>query len=311
MRRFILLSFLFLGCRSNPVETAPPFDFNDWTYYLQDIVLDSIISGGFDVVVMDYSADGSEEGEFTLEQINRIRDVGTIPIAYISIGEAEDYRFYWDSTWYSSPPGWLGNENPHWQGNYAVKYWMDGWKSIVFSYLDRVLEQGFAGVYLDKVDEFEYWSDLQNNEDTLLSEEDAARLMIQFVREISDYLKERAGEDFLIILQNGENILQYDDGSLLERISGWAVEDLFYDGTSPTDSEWISERTAYLDMVLEAGKFVLVVDYVDDGSGHSGENMERIRDFTDRAMSFGYVPYAAYSDRELDRIDVIEGIQPR
>ena len=36
---------------------------------------------------------------------------------------------------------------------------MDGWKQIVFEFLDNVMEQGFSGVYLDIVDGFEYWSD--------------------------------------------------------------------------------------------------------------------------------------------------------
>ena len=82
-------------------------------------------------------------------------------LAYLSIGEAEDYRFYWQEVWPSSPPAWLHAENPEWEGNYLVEYWDSGWRSIIFegegSYLSRIIDTGFHGVYLDGVDSFETW----------------------------------------------------------------------------------------------------------------------------------------------------------
>ncbi len=305
MRNRLILSIaLIVSCSSRPGTHTSLEGIDDWTYYLQDISVDSILQSGFDVVVMDYSRDGTQEGEFSSVEIGRIRESGMIPLAYVSIGEAEDYRFYWDSTWYSNPPSWLGPENPEWPGNYAVRYWDDGWRDIVFSYLDRVIAQGFAGVYLDKVDEFEFWSDS-------LGEEEAAIRMLQFIREISLYAHREAGDSFVIILQNGERLLEWDDGSLLQSISGWAVEDLFYIETTPADSQWVEERLRYLETLTLRGLTVLVVDYVDDGSGHAGENLERIEDFTRRAMESGLIPYAAMSDRELNEINIIGGIQPR
>ena len=303
MKRIPAVVFLLFSCTAPDI--SPPLEgINDWTYYLQAISIDSILQSGFDMVVMDYSRDGTQEGEFSSVEIGRIRESGTIPLAYVSIGEAEDYRFYWDSTWYTNPPSWLGPENPDWSGNYAVRYWDEEWKSIVFAYLDRVIAQGFAGVYLDKVDEFEFWSDS-------LGEEEAAIRMLEFVQEISRYLHREAGDSFIVMLQNGERLLEWDDGRLLDYISGWAVEDLFYMGTAPADSQWVEERLRYLEPLILRGLRVLVVDYVDDGSGHGGVNLERIEDFTRRAMERGLVPYAAMSDRNLDEINIIEGIQPR
>jgi len=82
-------------------------------------------------------------------------------IAYMSIGEAEDYRYYWQPEWDSNPPSWLKGENPHWEGNYKVEYWDPLWQQIIFgtdsSYLDKILDAGFDGVYLDIIDAFEYF----------------------------------------------------------------------------------------------------------------------------------------------------------
>jgi len=77
------------------------------------------------------------------------------------LGEAEDYRYYWKDEWKNNPPKWLEDENPDWEGNYKVKYWMKDWQNIIYgnsdSYLDKILSVGFDGVYLDIIDAFEYF----------------------------------------------------------------------------------------------------------------------------------------------------------
>lgn len=82
-------------------------------------------------------------------------------ICYMSIGEAEDYRYYWKSEWNTDPPQWLAEENPDWPGNYKVRYWDPDWQAIIFgspdAYLDRIIAAGFDGVYLDIVNAFEYF----------------------------------------------------------------------------------------------------------------------------------------------------------
>ena len=93
-------------------------------------------------------------------------------------------------------------------------------------------------------------------------------------------------------------------------ISAWAVEDLFYDGLNPLPSDITEERMHYLDMVKDAEKVILSVDYVDDGSGYYGENKKRIDDYFAKARQAGCIPYAALADRELDELNTIEGLQP-
>ena len=112
----------------------------NWAIQLQNADPDVIAKSGIELVVIDYSRDGSEQGEYSLEEIRKMKDSGVIPIAYLSIGEAEDYRFY-------RKKEWLGKENPEWEGNYAVKYWDEEWKAILHTYLDKIIEQGFSGVY--------------------------------------------------------------------------------------------------------------------------------------------------------------------
>jgi len=106
--------------------------------------------------------DGTEFTQSEIDQLKSKLDGGSrLLICYMSIGEAEDYRYYWQTEWDTDPPGWLDGENPYWEGNYKVKYWDSEWQAIIFgnesSYSKKILDTGFDGVYLDIIDAFEYY----------------------------------------------------------------------------------------------------------------------------------------------------------
>ena len=108
-----------------------------------------------------------EDQAFSSSEINLLKEKknggNRLVICYMSIGEAEDYRYYWQNSWASDPPEWLKGENPDWPGNYKVKYWDPEWQDFIFgneqSYLKMILDAGFDGVYLDLIDAFEYFED--------------------------------------------------------------------------------------------------------------------------------------------------------
>lgn len=82
-------------------------------------------------------------------------------IAYMSIGEAEDYRYYWQREWRPGSPDWIDAENRDFAGNFKVKYWTQAWQDIILnapdSYISRIENAGFDGVYLDLIDAFEFY----------------------------------------------------------------------------------------------------------------------------------------------------------
>ncbi|KPK87734.1 MAG: hypothetical protein AMS27_01615 [Bacteroides sp. SM23_62_1] len=130
----------------------------------QDFI-NAITATNYDLLIMDLFFD---EEPFTGSDIEALRNKANggkrLVVSYMSIGEAEDYRYYWKSNWKKGNPEFLYKENPYWEGNYKVKYWMDEWKQIIFgdenAYLDRILDAGFDGVYLDIIDAFEYFEEL-------------------------------------------------------------------------------------------------------------------------------------------------------
>ena len=116
----------------------------------------------YDLLIIDAFFDGVM---LTGRQVRRLQEkpngAERLVIAYMSIGEAEDYRFYWHDEWNRIAPSWLDQENPSWEGNYKVRYWEPEWQAVIFghpgSYLDRIVAAGFDGVYLDIIDAFEFF----------------------------------------------------------------------------------------------------------------------------------------------------------
>lgn len=319
--------YVCVPCADLAAEAADAFSAatltgTKWLYQLQGAAAAGISATAFDIVVMDYSRDGGEEGRYSAAEMAAIR-TGGIPrqvLAYLSIGEAEDYRYYFDPGWVypfggqpnGSAPCWLARTNPDWAGNYKVQYWSDAWQRTILGYLDRIIDDGFDGVYLDIVDAFEYWGDSDNGEGYFLSEQEGAVRMINFVKRIAYHARTVRGmTDFLIVPQNGERILNYDTGlqylgagDYLNTISGIGIEDLYYMQTSPIPAGETAARKTYLGDVLAVSKKVLVVDYVDDGSRPVDSVVTQFRDF---AVADGYWPYAARTDRELDEINTFTG----
>jgi len=268
-----------------------------WVYQLQNASPVELSKLGADIVVIDYSYDGSDEKRYLKEDIEKIKKAGSIVLSYINIGQAEDYRFYWRKSWGKSPPGWIIEEDPKWKANYYIKYWRWGWKEIIYSYIDKVLEEGFDGIYLDRVDAFEYLAGIG-----MMSEKRAAIKMIEFIKDISNYIRSKK-KNAMIVLQNGERILEYDDGELLKCVDGWSVEDLFYSckGFKLKSKSVIEERGRYLEIVQNAGKFILVVEYIDVEGDKKAEN--RMKELIEMCKKRSYIPYATYSDRKLNKID--------
>jgi cysteinyl-tRNA synthetase len=140
----------------------------------KETLLSALRRTNYDLIMIDAFVDGSRGPEWLepedIRSLKRKASAGSrLVICYLSIGEAENYRYYWDRDWdrnrdgrpdVGAPP-WLAGENPNWRGNYKVRYWDEGWQEILFgtsqSYLDQILSRGFDGVYLDLIDAFEYF----------------------------------------------------------------------------------------------------------------------------------------------------------
>ncbi|MDX2157353.1 MAG: endo alpha-1,4 polygalactosaminidase [Hyphomicrobiaceae bacterium] len=270
-----------------------------WDYQLQKLDLDRLARSKADMLVIDYSRTGHASGALTQAEVQRLQERSDgrrrLVIAYLSIGEAEEYRYYWRPEWKTEPPPWLFAENCRWPGNHLVRYWLDGWKEIVFrspdSYLSRIVAAGFDGVYLDRVDAF--W-DLRERYP------DGRAHMIELVGELAAHAR-RLRPGFLVIAQNAEALL--DSPDYRASIDAVAKEDLL-NGVSGTaianDAALIGWSLDRLRLLTAEGKPVLAVEYL--------RTSEAIRAASARLTALGFL--ATFPTRALDGRDPLEPDPP-
>ena len=118
----------------------------------------------YDALIIDLFFDDEALTKTDVAKLKKKNNGGTrLVICYMSIGEAEDYRWYWKKPWKAGSPSFLCELNEDWEGNYKVKYWDKEWQKIICtgsdSYLSKILDCEFDGVYLDIIDAFEYFQD--------------------------------------------------------------------------------------------------------------------------------------------------------
>jgi cysteinyl-tRNA synthetase len=219
-------------------------------------------------LILDSSC--GENSPWTAADLDAIRrgQAGRKILAYLSIGEAEDYRPYWRKQWTvqgkpgPAAPGWLLAENPEWKGNYRVKYWRPGWQELALAALDDAMTAGFDGVYLDIVDGFETFEQSGNDflDDRVNPEtkQSYRRDMVDWVKTIAARARAK-NPGALVIPQNGSQLLLHPD--FLETISALGVEDLFTDGDKAQPKSHNAEVLGNLKRLAPANKPVLDIEY--------------------------------------------------
>ncbi len=305
-----------------------------WTYQLQGLDPGRAAREASDLLVIDYSRDGSAATALSPPEVDALKtkaDGGRrLVVSYLSIGEAESYRYYWNPSWTTAhartagddtapdtkkgaaecamdddenesallapPPGakfpdpatapsWLHHENVQWKGNYYVRFWEPEWQQIIFgsstSYLDRIIDAGFDGVYLDRADVYGFWKGVHAT-----TEID----MVKFVAELSAYAKTR-NPDFVVILQNAEELLRHE--AMRDAIDSIAKEDLLF-GIDHTEADnctqEIASSTVFLKLAQAQGKPIFVVEYVNDSTKREAAQT--------RLSALGF--QATFAARELD-----------
>ncbi len=127
-------------------------------------LLSTIAATNYDLIIIDLFHSGMALTPTEITALKSKNNGGSrLVIAYMSIGEAEDYRYYWQPGWQPGNPTWLRRENPEWPGNFKVRYWEKEWQDIIYgndsSYLKKILDAGFDGVYLDLIEAYEHFED--------------------------------------------------------------------------------------------------------------------------------------------------------
>jgi cysteinyl-tRNA synthetase len=330
----VLAMLLLRGTAPASADTMPMAAVARWLYLLDvnlsDETVGQIVASDYDLVVLDYVS--SEQTNTTYPMAETIRRLHTAPkpklvLAYIDIGQAENYRTYWQRGWRVGSPDWITGDDPDgWTGNHPVAFWRDAWRQIWLGdggYLGGIVGAGFDGVYLDWI---EAYSD--PNVVALAGTEgrEPRTAMLDWVEAIARFGRDRK-PGFLVVGQNALELAA--DDRYMATVDAVAQEQVWFDGAANNDppgdcplpaTEADVDTDAYRDrlsppcrrqldrfttstlhvstehylrqlaVAKARGKVVLTVDYALEQS-----NVARAME---SARALGYVPFV--SSRALD-----------
>ena len=271
-----------------------------WAYQIQDQHLGDnmqlLAESHYDMLVIDQTRSIAGEDGYDsagdvayLHSTSGSQGQSKLVICYMDVGEAEDYRYYWQQGWEVGDPEWIAGEDPDgWDGNYPVLFWYDEWQEIIADYLDGIIEDGYDGAYLDCLEAYCF-----EPVDSAAAAQglDAEEELICFVGWIEDYVHAR-DPDFLIIAQNASEMGIYP--SYVSAFDAIAQEAIWYDGGGdpdtgdipgdmPVDPELTQEYLDNLSEWRDQGRPVFDVEYCQQAAN--------VEEAYENGASEGFVTY--------------------
>jgi len=259
-----------------------------WGCQFQNLDPKKIAMSELDLIVVDPILNSRDIAAEVVQSMKRRPDGRRrLVMAYLSLGEAENYRDYWQDEWSKKPPSWMGPENPNWPNNFVVRYWDPDWQTLQFgqpnAILDRIIRAGFDGVFLDRVDAYADWEE----ENT-----DGQDQMIHLVSSLAKYAREKV-QNFLVMAQNAEELLS--DPRYLRTVNGINKEDLFFGLSGPeipnTEPE-VKWSLVRLRAAQQHGMEIFAIEYLHDE--------QKISIAKRRFSELGFRPF--FGHRMLDRM---------
>ncbi|MFH2104785.1 MAG: FG-GAP-like repeat-containing protein [Parcubacteria group bacterium] len=301
-----------------------------WTYNIQDINTsrqrEQLVGSHFDMYVLEPVV--TETGEENFAIANLVQDIkqynidtrGVEPLvlAYVDIGQTEDWRWYFDNNWEVGDPEWIVSEDPDgWEGCSPVAYWYDTWQDIVIngyqgrSQVEESLRLGFDGIYMDWVEAF---SDESVVAKAQVDGVDPANEMFDFINNIRTYARQtsaNANPDYLVVAQNASDLYQENPTRYQQVIDAIALEGIWYEGTggfdswddssgynTPTNSiyhGYTEEVLGYLEP-MKGRLPIFNVEYAQDLGGNNFASQV----YNSLSPAHGFIPYA--SRRSLSQL---------
>lgn len=212
----------------------------------EDGAIQSLARSNYDMLILEPGHNFSEYPYDTATMVRALRNKPDgsrrILLAYIDIGQAEDYRRYWKEDWVAPSngqpgfPDFLVTLDPDgWSGNYPVAFWHKDWKDLWLSnkgIVATLARFGFDGIYLD-------WVEAYDDEEVMARAKTegvkADMEMIAFVEELGQS-GQAVRPGFLVVAQNAPYLLDTDPKRYLAAIDALAVEDTWFHGYG--DSDW-------------------------------------------------------------------------
>lgn len=132
---------------------------NNSNYYSKSAFITALKNTNYDLIFIDLYHNGVQFKKEEIEQI-KLKKNGAkrLVVGYMNTGAAEKYRNYWKRDWKINNPKWLKKPYKDYDQEVWVEYWNSEWQDIIYgnddSYVKKIVDSGFDGVYLDNVEAY-------------------------------------------------------------------------------------------------------------------------------------------------------------
>jgi cysteinyl-tRNA synthetase, unknown class len=271
---------------------AVPAGVQNGIYVLQNVVPSEIAAAPVDVKVVEATSDGANT-MFSASQVNTMRASRGVVVGYFSIGEAENYRDYFNTL----SPGMTGPVNPDWPGNFQVAYWTTEWRTICFDYCDRMIAHGFDGMYMDVVDEYNLaWAKTNVPGGGITNSGNAMIALIQSIRDHA-----HAQNPAFKIWVNGAEEMLYPNPDhavgpgYFNSFDGMYKEEVFYSNGNLQSFGNYDFTAKNLQKAVNAGRPAIAIEYITGAA--------KVANVKSLCAGYGIGYYIATPNLELDGVD--------
>ncbi|MGC9061680.1 endo alpha-1,4 polygalactosaminidase [Calditerrivibrio sp.] len=212
---------------------------------------------------------------------DNIKQVNKKFIAYLSVGEVENYRKYYNKI----DKKWILGVNKNWNTE-IVDVRNENYQNFLLDIIDNISKEGFSGIFLDTLDSYQFLKTKNN---------------IDFEKSLSSFIKKirKKYPNLLIIANRG---FEFIDENFKGVIDAVVAEGLFtdYDFTNKKytkqtkeGTEWLKNR---LNQIKSYGIEVIVIDYAEKN------NRESKRVIAKKILESGFIPFV--SDINLESFGI-------
>ncbi len=202
-----------------------------------------------------------------------------LPVAYVNIGEAEEYRWYYPEI----KSNWFLGKNPNWDRHYYLDANNDDWQNLLLGkILPKIFQKPYAGVFLDMID--------IASPDLFPSSRVGVIRLIAKIRE--------AYPDKIILMNNGTFLAE----SVCDLIDGICVESVFASYDFATKKYILRTQAEYENRAVELQRIrdrcktrIFVIDYALPGDTATAKVVRN------KSQYYGFVPFI--STIELNAVD--------
>ncbi|MCW9033173.1 MAG: hypothetical protein OQJ97_03060 [Rhodospirillales bacterium] len=155
----------------NPSSVTTLDGVKNYTYLLDTTAYGSqgqfamkLHDNNFDMVVLEPFYRKNKPLTFDNVNIIKSKKLGSrrLVLAYVNIGMAEAFRYYWKPQWREGRPTWVKAPKVGYADKYFVEFWRPEWQRLMFgtptSYIYGLIRDlGFDGVVLDGVEAYRFF----------------------------------------------------------------------------------------------------------------------------------------------------------